>query len=45
VVWEFHDPAFERGLTISLVAFALILVLYLVPWLLARRRKPAEVPA
>jgi hypothetical protein len=41
VVWEFHDPAFERGLRISLASFAAILLMYLVPWLLARRRKPA----
>ncbi len=31
VVWEFHDQAFERGLWISIVAFVLILGLYLVP--------------
>jgi hypothetical protein len=41
VVWEYHDPAFERGLKISLAAFAAILLLYLVPWLRARRR-PAQ---
>jgi hypothetical protein len=38
VVWEFHDPAFEKGLTVSFVAFGVILLLYLVPWLLAKRR-------
>ena len=42
VVWEFHDPAFERGLTISFVAFGVILLLYLVPWLLAKRRPKPE---
>ena len=39
VVWEFHDPAFERGLRISLAAFALIVLLYLVPWTIARRKR------
>jgi hypothetical protein len=42
VVWEFHDPAFEKGLRISLASFAAILLMYLVPWLLARRRKAPE---
>jgi len=41
VVWEFRDPAFEKGLRISLASFAAILLMYLVPWLLARRRRPA----
>jgi hypothetical protein len=41
VVWEFHDPAFEQGLRISLASFAAILLMYLVPWLIARRRRPA----
>jgi len=41
VVWEFRDPAFEKGLRISFASFAAILLMYLVPWLLARRRRPA----
>jgi hypothetical protein len=45
VVWEFHDPAFERGLRISVGAFVVILLLYLVPWLIERRRKVQPVAA
>jgi len=41
VVWEFHDPAFERGLKISIGAFVLILLLYLVPRFLPARPKAA----
>jgi len=43
VVWEFHDPAFERGLRISLASFAAILLMYLVPWLVSRRRKASVI--
>ena len=45
VVWEFRDPAFEKGLRISLASFAAILLMYLVPWLIARRRRPAAAAA
>jgi uncharacterized membrane protein YfhO len=38
VVWEFHDPAFERGLVVSLGSFAAILLLYFASWWLGRRR-------
>ena len=41
VTWEFHDPAFEKGLKISFAAFGVILLLYLVPWLLSKRRVKA----
>lgn len=39
VVWEFHDPAFERGLWISIVAFVLIVLLFVVPTLWERRKQ------
>ncbi len=32
IVWEFHDPAFERGRMISLLAAALILALFAAAW-------------
>jgi len=41
VVWEFHDPAFERGLRISIGAFVLILLLYFLPRFLPARPKAA----
>ncbi|MEP7028042.1 MAG: hypothetical protein ABI960_05560, partial [Candidatus Eisenbacteria bacterium] len=41
VVWEFHDPAFERGLWISILSFLAILGLYLVPRLLRAAPKAA----
>jgi hypothetical protein len=41
VVWEFHDPAFELGLRISIGAFLLILMLYLVPRLARAKAKAA----
>jgi hypothetical protein len=39
VVWEYHDPAFERGRAISLLAAALIALLFAGSWF-AGRRKP-----
>ena len=42
VVWEFHDPAFERGLVISIAAFVAILLLLAGSWWRGRRR---PVPA
>ena len=37
VVWEFHDPAFERGLGISIAAFVVILLLLGFSWWRGRR--------
>jgi uncharacterized membrane protein YfhO len=39
IVWEYLDPAFERGRAISLLAAALIALLFAGSWL-AGRRKP-----
>jgi hypothetical protein len=41
IVFEFHDEAFERGLVISLVAFALILGAYGYGWWRERRARAA----
>jgi hypothetical protein len=41
VVWEFHDPAFELGLRVSIAAFVLILGLLAVTWWQDRRRPAA----
>jgi dolichol-phosphate mannosyltransferase len=38
IVWEYHDPAFDLGLRVSIGAFVLILALYLVPPLVRRRQ-------
>ncbi len=48
VTWEFRDPAFERGLVVSIAAFVVILLLLLGSWWRGRRRPvgaAAPVPA
>jgi hypothetical protein len=41
VVWEYHDPALDRGLRISLAALAVILLMFAWAGLAARRARPA----
>jgi hypothetical protein len=44
VVWEFHDPAFERGMAVSIAAFAVILGLIGISrW--RERRRAGRPPA
>lgn len=45
VTWEFHDPAFETGLFVSLAALAAILGLLLFSWWRGRRRPAAPALA
>jgi hypothetical protein len=37
IVWEYHDPAFERGRAISIIAFVMILALFGAAWWGRRR--------
>jgi len=43
IVWEYHDPAFERGRMISLLAMVLILGLFAAAWF-GRRRGGGSAP-
>ena len=41
IVWEYHDPAFERGRAVSLLAAALIALLFAGSALSGRRKRGA----